>query len=103
MGVGREANNKPVTPLGLLAPEYEGSLILVNIRNYAHSNTSHSRRPESSKHYCENLKTRKTTPHLNKHVMQGFGQIRTQPSDRGFLWSLVYLTFMFHKTWETCV
>jgi len=42
MGVGREANNKPVTPLGLLAPEYEGSLILVNIRNYAPSNMSHS-------------------------------------------------------------
>jgi hypothetical protein len=69
MGVGREANNKLVTPLRLLAPEYEGSLILVNIRNYTPSNTSHSRRPESSEHCCENLKTRKTTPHLNKHVM----------------------------------
>jgi hypothetical protein len=68
MGVGRVANNKPVT-LGLLAPEYEGSLILVNIRNYTPSNTPHSRRPEPSEHCCENLKTRKTTPHLNKHVM----------------------------------
>jgi len=67
--VGQEANNKPVTPLGLLAPEYEGSLILVNSRSYTPSNMSHSRRPEPSEHCCENLKTRKTTTHLNKHVM----------------------------------
>jgi hypothetical protein len=69
MGVGQEANNKPVTSLGLLAPEYEGSLILVNITNYTPSNTSHSRRPEPSETCCEILKTRKTAPHLNKHVM----------------------------------
>jgi len=55
MGIEQEANNKPVTPLGLLAPENDGSLILVNIRNYTPSNTSHS------EHCCENLNTRKTT------------------------------------------
>jgi hypothetical protein len=69
MGVGQAAKNKPVTSLGLLAPEYEGSLILVKIRNFTPSNMSHSRRPEPSEHCCENLKTRKMTPHLNKHVM----------------------------------
>jgi len=69
MGVGQEANNKPVTPLGLLAHESEGSLILANITNYTPSNTSHFRRPEPSEHCCENLKTKKTAPHLNKHVM----------------------------------
>jgi hypothetical protein len=69
MGGEQRANNKPVTPLGLLVADNKGTLFLVDIRNYTPSYMSHPRRPESSEHCCGNLKTRKTTPYLNKHVL----------------------------------
>jgi hypothetical protein len=70
LGVWQGANKESETPLGLLDPEYEGSLILLNIRKYTPNNIlSNSRRPESSDHCCENLKTLQTTPHLKNNML----------------------------------